>query len=79
MSPTMQILMVSCWNKGLGLYHSPCQVSGNDKVCPDALADSNMDSAHAQMSLRNIILETFSKINYISGLQIYHFYFVSEY
>ena len=79
MSPTMQIVMVSCWNSGFGDSHSVVHGSGNDNVCPDALVIPRMDIRHAQMSLRNMVVGLFCKINYILGLQIYHFYFVSDY
>ena len=79
MSPRMQIVIVSCWNKGLGLNHSVVHDSGKDKACPDALVAPRTERMHAQISWRNMVIEVFRKINYILGLQIYHFYFVSDY
>ena len=61
------------------MYHSEIHASGNAKACPDALLIPVMDIRHAQMSFRIMRVERLGKINYILGLQIYHFYFVSVY
>lgn len=79
MSPTMHMVMVSCWNKGRGVSHSVRHDSGKDRVCPDAPAVAKTSRRHAQVILRSMRVKVLCKINYILGLQIYHFYFVSDY
>jgi hypothetical protein len=73
------MVMVSCWNKGLGMSHSVRHDSGRDRVCPDAPAAAKNSRRHVQMSFRSMRVKVLYKINYILGLQIYHFYFVSDY
>ena len=78
-SPTMHILIVSCLNSGVGLYHGVFQDSGNDKVCPDALMHPDAVIKIAQMRFRIMRDMALCKIKCCLGLQIYHFYFVSDY
>lgn len=61
------------------MNHSVVHDSGKDRVCPDAFVSPKAERMHAQISRRNMVIEVFRKINYILGLQIYHFYFVSDY
>ena len=62
MSPMMQILMVSCWNRGLGVSHSVVHASGKDKVWPGAFVTPRTDRMHAHISRENMVIEVFRKI-----------------
>jgi hypothetical protein len=67
-------------NRGVGLYHAERHSFGNDRLCPDTCELLNIRSiSNEHVMLLYVRDMRFCKIKCCLGLQIYHFYFVSEY
>ena len=74
------MVSVSSRKRGVGLYHAERHSFGNERLCPDARVLLSGNSSNNVQVMRLYVRDMrLCKIKCCLGLQIYHFYFVSEY